>query len=140
MIFVVIMILLCMADAPYILPAVTGFLPFYALATFFQVWLSFQTIHWFVNFHHHLPVLVMPHPITKQRILFCLLVHHGIPIWNKVGILSHYPSWHAPSGSIFPSFGWYVIPAGHIPQRSLSRNPRIGSPFSPLPNHILSYL
>ena len=63
------------------------------------MWVSFQTTHWFVSYHHHLPVLVMPHPITKQRILFCLLVHRGIPIRNKVGILSYYPSWHAPSSS-----------------------------------------
>ena len=49
--------------------------------------------------HHHLPVLAMPHLITRQRNLFCLLVHHGIPIRNKVGTLSYYPSWHAPNDS-----------------------------------------
>ena len=32
---------------------------------------------------------------------------------------------------ILTSFGWHVIPAGHFPQKSLSKNPRIG--FSPLP-------
>ena len=51
---------------------------------------------------HHLPVLVMPHPITRQRNLFCLFVHHGIPIRIRVGILSHYPSWHAPGDSNLP--------------------------------------
>ena len=82
--------------------------------------------------HHHLPVLAVPLPITKQRKLFCLLVHCGIPI------LSHYPSWHAPSSSnsSFPLLGG----AGHFPQKSLSENPRIGSPFSPPPDHTLSYL
>ena len=49
--------------------------------------------------HHHLPVLPMSHSITRQRKLFCLLIHRGIPIQNKVDILSHYPSWHAPSDS-----------------------------------------
>ena len=31
---------------------------------------------------------------------------------------------------ILVSFGWHVIPAGHFPQKSLSKNPRIG--FFPL--------
>ena len=53
--------------------------------------------------HHHLPVLAMSYPITRQRNLFCLIVHHGIPIQNKVGTLSHHPSWHTPSDSN-PSF------------------------------------
>ena len=30
-----------------------------------------------------------------------------------------------------PSFGWYFIPTGHFSQKSLSENPRIGSPFLP---------
>ena len=74
----------------------------------------------------------MPLPITKQRKLFCLLVHYGIHI------LSHYPSWHAPSSSnsFFPLLGG----AGHFPQKSLSGNPKIGSPFSPPPDHTFSYL
>ena len=32
---------------------------------------------------------------------------------------------------ILASFGWHVFPAGHFPQKSLSKNPRIG--FFPLP-------
>ena len=32
---------------------------------------------------------------------------------------------------ILISFGWHVIPAGHFPQKNLSKNPRIG--FFPLP-------
>ena len=57
--------------------------------------------------HHHLPMLAVPHPITKQRVLFCLLAHRGIPIRIRVGILSHYPSWYAPSdsNSSFPLLG-----------------------------------
>ena len=42
--------------------------------------------------HHHLPVLAMPYPITRQRILFYLLFHRGISIQIRVGILSHYLS------------------------------------------------
>ena len=52
--------------------------------------------------HHHLPVLAVSLPITKQRKLLCLPIHRDILIWNKVGILSHYPSWHAPNGSNSP--------------------------------------
>ena len=35
------------------------------------------------------------------------------------------------------SFGWYVIPIGHFPQNSPSRNLKIGFPLSPPPNHAL---
>ena len=28
---------------------------------------------------------------------------------------------------MFVYFGWYIIPAGHFPQKSLSGNPKIGS-------------
>ena len=40
---------LCTTKALYILLVVTGFLPFHPLITFVWVWVSFQTIHWFVN-------------------------------------------------------------------------------------------
>ena len=107
MIVAVMMILLCTVEASYILPDMTGFLPFHPLTTFVWVCVSFQNTHQFVKCHHHLPVLAMPHPTTRQRILFCLLIHRGIPIQNKVGILSHYLSWHAPSNSnsSFPLYG-----------------------------------
>ena len=49
--------------------------------------------------HHHLPMLAMPLLITRKRKLFCLIIHRGILIRNKVGTLPHYPSWHAPSSS-----------------------------------------
>ena len=57
--------------------------------------------------HHHLLVLALPLSITRQRKLFCLLVHRVILIHHSVGILSYYPSWHAPSGSnsSFPLLG-----------------------------------
>ena len=48
----------------------------------------------------------------------------------SVCALSLHPSWHAPGGFL-ASFGWHVIPAGHFPQNSLSKNSRIG--FFPLP-------
>ena len=32
---------------------------------------------------------------------------------------------------MFASFGWYVIPVGHFSQKSLSGNPKIGSPLLP---------
>ena len=38
---------------------------------------------------------------------------------------------------ILASFGWYVIPTRHFPQKSLSRNSRIGFPFSSWPDHAL---
>ena len=39
----------CTVEALYMLLAMTGFLPFHPLITFVQVWVSFQTIHQFVN-------------------------------------------------------------------------------------------
>ena len=49
--------------------------------------------------HYHLHVLAVPLSITKQRRLFCLLVHRDILIHHNVGILSCYLLWHVPSGS-----------------------------------------
>ena len=69
--------------------------------------------------HHHLPMLAMPHPITRQRVLFCLLAHCGIPIRRRVGILSHYPSRHAPSNSnsSFPLLGGMLSQQNISPKR-----------------------
>ena len=64
--------------------------------------------------HHHLLVLAVPLPITRQRKLVCLLVHHGILIHHSVGILSCYPSWHAPSGSNSSSLFWVVCHPNRI--------------------------
>ena len=78
------------------------FLLFYPLTAFFFLGVSVLSDHPLVCqllSHHHLLVLVVPHPITRQRVLFCLLAHHGIPIRIGVDILSHYLSGHAPSDS-----------------------------------------
>ena len=83
----------------------------------------------------------MPLPITRRRRLFCLLVHCGILIHHNVGILSCYPSWHTPSDSNSSHLFWVVChPSKTSPQKNLSRNPRIDFPFSPSPDHTLSYL
>ena len=76
--------------------------------------------------HHHLPVLAVPHPITRQRILFCLLVHLDIPIKIKVSILSHCPSWHAPSdsNSSFPLLGGMSSQQDISPKRVWARTPK----------------
>ena len=101
--------LLCTAEAPFVLSAVTGFLLFYPLTAFVLVWVPFpdHPLVCQLPSHHHLPVLAVPHPIHRQRVLFCLLAHCGIPIQIRVGILSHYPLWHAPSdsNSSFPLLG-----------------------------------
>ena len=134
--------LLCMARVLYILPIVTDFyhfslqLPLSGFECFYQPLLVCQ-----LSSHHHLPVLAAPLPITKQRRLFCLLAHCGILIHPRVGVLSlslmACTQWFQ---LILTSFGWYVIPAGHFPPKNLSGNPIIGFPFSPPPDHTLSYL
>ena len=92
--------------------------------------------------HHHLPVLVVPFPITRQRKLFHLLVHCGILILHSVGILSCYPLWHASSdsNSSFPLLGDMSSQQDISPQKTLSGNPIIDFPFSPPSDHTLSYL
>ena len=96
----VVMMILCTARALYILPAVTFFtiLPF----NYFCLDLGVLPNHLLVCQllgHHHLLVVAVPLPITRQRKLFYLLLHRGILIHHSVGILSCYPSWHAPSVS-----------------------------------------
>ena len=85
---------------------------------------------------HHVCVLL---PITKQRGLFCLLVCRDTPFLLRCGcLLSPYPSWLAPSSQAqLCSFWWCVIPAGHLPQKSLDRNLKIILPLSSPPNHAL---
>ena len=94
---------------PFYIACRNGFLLFFPLIAFVLVWVSFpdHSLVCQLPSHHHLPVLAMPHPIPKQRVLFCFLVHHGISIWIRVGTLSPYPSWHAPSdsNSSFPLLG-----------------------------------
>ena len=44
---------------------------------------------------------------------------------------------HLVTPAQFCPFGWYVIPTGHFPQKSHSRNLKIGFPLSPPPNNAL---
>ena len=83
--------------------------------------------------------MAVPHPITRQRVLFSLLAYRGIPIRIRVeySLLLACTQWFQ---LIFPSFGWYVIPVKHFPQKSLSGNPKIGFPFSPSLDYTFSYL
>ena len=94
---------------PFYTACLVRFLLFYPLTAFVLMWVSFpdHPLVCQLPSHHQLPVLAMPHPIPTQRVFFCFLVHCGIPIRIKVGILSHYPSWHAPSdsNSSFPFLG-----------------------------------
>ena len=139
----VLIIPLCTVEGPYILPAATDFLPFYPLTTFFLVWVSFQTTHWFVSYPATTIYLCwpcqIPLPDKKNYFvrLFIMVFLSGtrwtsfltIPHGMHLVVLTH------------PSLFWgYAISAGHFPQKSLSGNPRIGSPFFPPPNHTLSYL
>ena len=84
---------------PFYIACHDGFLLFYPLIAFVLVWVSFldHPLVCQLPNHHHLLMLVVLHPIPKQRVLFCLLAHRGILIRIRVNILSHYPSWHAPS-------------------------------------------
>ena len=104
----VVMMILCTARALYILPTMT----FFTILAFNYFCLDLGVLpnHLLVCQllgHHHLLVVAVPPPITRQRKLFYLLVHRGILIHNSVGILSCYPSWHAPSvsNSSFPLLG-----------------------------------
>ena len=105
------------------------------LTTFVLEWVLFldHPLVCQLSSHHHLLVLAVPHLIPKQRVLFCFPVHRGIPIRIKVGILSYYLSWHAPSysNSSFPLLGGISSQYDISPQKSLNRNPRIGSPLLP---------
>ena len=80
--------LLCTTEAPYILLVVAGFtiLPLNHFCLDVGVLPDHALVCQLLN-HHHSPALAVPHPITRQRKLFCLLVHHGIPIRIKVDIL-----------------------------------------------------
>ena len=75
----------------------------------------------------------MPLPITRQRRLCCLLAHRGI--------LFYYPSWYALNGSNSSCLllGGMSSQQDITPQKNMSRNPRIGFPFSLPPDHNLFY-
>ena len=68
-----------------------------------------------------------------KRKLFCLFVYRVTLFCYGVGAfslpISH--GMHPVVPAQFCSFGWYVISAGHFPQKSPNRNLKIG--FFPLP-------
>ena len=73
----------------------------------------------------------IPHYQTKKIILFaCLPWHSYLPQCGYSLLLSHMActQWFQ---FILASFGWYIIPAGQFPKKSLIRNPTID--FPPFP-------
>ena len=86
------------------------------------------------------PSLTCANRATRQKRLFCLFACRGTLICYDVSALSLFLSLMACtqwSQLIFASFGWYVILAGHFPQKSLSKNLKIVFPLSPPPDHTL---
>ena len=75
----------------------------------------------------------------NKRKLFCLFVCRGTLSCYNIGVFS-LPIPHGMHlvvpGQLYP-FGWYVISLGYFPQKSPSRNFKIGFPLSPPPNHAL---
>ena len=78
-------------------------------------------------------------PSPDKGKLFCLFIYRDTLSCYGLGAFSL----PIPHGIhlVVPTqlcpFGWYVIPAGHFPQKSPSRNLKIGFPLSPPPNHAL---
>ena len=74
-----------------------------------------------------------------KRKLFCLFVCRGTLFYYGLGAFSlpipH--GMHLVVPTQFCLFGWYVIQTGHFPQKSPSKNLKIGFPFSPPLNHAL---
>ena len=86
------------------------------------------------------PPLICAGRATRQKRLFCLFACRGTLICYDVSDLSFFLSLIACtqwSQLIFASFGQYVILARHFPQKNLSKNPKIGFPLSPPPDHAL---
>ena len=76
-------------------------------------------------------------PLPDKRRLFCLFVCRGTLSCYGVGAFS-LPIPHGMHLVVLAqlySFEWYVIPAGHFPQKSPSMNLKIGFPLSLPPNH-----
>ena len=82
--------------------------------------------------HHHLPMLAVTP--NKETILFVYLLCYSVSALSLFLSLMACTYW---SQLILTSFGWYVIPTRHFPLKSLSRNPRIDFPLSPLLDHAL---
>ena len=89
---------------------------------------------------HYWSVYV-PLPIARQKknYFVCLFVCRGTLSCYGVGAFSLSIPYgiHLVVPAQLCSFGWYVIPTGHFPQKSPSKNLKIGFPFSPPPNHAL---
>ena len=80
-------------------------------------------------------------PFLDKRVLLYFIALRDIPLWIRVGcFLLLTPiactKWFK---FIFSFFGWYVIIAGHFPQKSLSGNSRIDFALLPIarPYHLL---
>ena len=72
-------------------------------------------------------------------LLVCLLWHSYLLRYGCSFSLSLYPLWHAPNGfnSSLLLLGGMSSQQDISPQKSVSRNPRIGFPLSSPPNHTL---
>ena len=98
------------------------------------VWVSLLTTYW--SLVVQLPPLtcagcVAPLCQTKKAILFvaCCGFFYPLQCVCSLSLSLMASTWWFQL--ILTSFGWHVIPAEHFPQKSLSKNPRIG--FFPLP-------
>ena len=78
-------------------------------------------------------------PSPDKRKLFYLFVCRGTLSCYGVGAFSLPIPYgvHLVAPAQFCPFGWYVILARHSPQKSSSRNLKIGFPLSSPPNHTL---
>ena len=81
--------------------------------------------------------IVCHSPLLDKKKLFCLFVYRSTLSYYGVGVFSllilH--GMHLVVLAQFCPFKWYVIPVGHFPQKSPSRNLKIGFPLSPSPDH-----
>ena len=119
---------------------------FYPSTAFGLLWASFQDcplVCWMLN-HYHYTLLATPCLIPRQkRFLFCLLPLYifNTLIQIRVKLLPYLPLWHASTDSslCLLLLGEISFQQDISPQKSLSKNPKIGSPISPLPGHTFSY-
>ena len=82
--------------------------------------------------------LATPHNHIKKTILFFCLPWHSYLLQCGCSLSLH-PSWHAPNGSnsSLLLLGGMSSQQDISPQKSQSRNLRIGFPLSPPPDHTL---
>ena len=105
-----------------------------ALNCLFLVWMSLPTTYW--SSVVQLPPLTFAGcvtPLCQTKKLFCLFAYCGFfyPLQCVYSLSLSLMACTWWFQLILTSFGWHVIPAGHFPQNSLSKIPRIG--FFPLP-------